>query len=145
MFSFFFIFTHADINNVGNGVKKSQTITAKNQKPKKKGRALVKMHKSKFKSVENVQLGEIVLCKMRGFCEWPARVTGFENTQIAVQFFGDNTTHRAAIHNFYKFEESSDIILANLQGRKNPLYWKSIREAELALGIPSSHSITNRF
>lgn len=81
---------------------------------------------------------------MRGFCEWPARVTGFENALILVEFFGDYTTHKAGINNFYKFEESSDVILANLRGRKNPLYSKSIREAEAVLGVPMRDSVTNR-
>lgn len=105
----------------------------------------MKTNKPKLKPVENVQLGEVVLCKMRGFSEWPARVTGCGGTLIDVQFFGDNTTHKAAIHNFYKFEESADIIIANLQRLKSPLYRKSIREAEMALGILLPHSITNRF
>lgn len=109
----------------------------------KKG-AVVKSHKSKPKPTVSVQLGEVVLCKMRGFCEWPARVFGIENGLIHVEFFGDHTTHKAAIHNFYKFEDSSDVILANLRGRKNALYSKSVREAEVVLGIPLPDSITNR-
>lgn len=104
----------------------------------------MRSNKPKATPAKSVQLGEVVLCKMRGFCEWPARVTGFENGLILVEFFGDHTTHKAAIHNFYKFEDSSDAIRDNLRGRKNPLYSKSIREAECVLGIPLIDSVTNR-
>lgn len=79
---------------------------------------------------------------MRGFCEWPGIVTEIENGLITVNFFGDCTFHKATICNFYKFEESSDIILANLRKRKTPLYMKSVREAEAVLGIPLPNSIT---
>lgn len=93
--------------------------------------------------VKSVQLGEVVLCKMRGFCEWPCIVKGFEKGMVSVEFFGDYSVHKAALSNFYNFSESCDVILANLRGRKTPLYMKSIKEAEAVLGIPLSNSITN--
>lgn len=91
-----------------------------------------------------VEINDIVLCKMRGYCLWPAMVTGLKNGLVSIQFFGDHTTHTAAIKNFFKFEDSSDFILALLKGRKNPLLAKSIREAELALGIPRENSLLNQ-
>lgn len=100
---------------------------------------------AKPKPCDHVEKGQIVLCKMKGFCEWPAIVTGFENNLIKIEFFGDHTTHKAAVHNFYRFEESYDLIACNLRSKKTPLYSKSIREAEKVLGIPNEKSIFNTF
>lgn len=91
-----------------------------------------------------VEINDIVLCKMRGYCLWPAMVTGVKNGLVSIQFFGDHTNHTAAMKNFFKFENSSEFILTLLQGRKNPLLAKSIREAELALEIPIKYSLLNR-
>lgn len=81
---------------------------------------------------------------MRFYCEWPARVMGINIGQIDVEFFGDNTSHKTAFRNIFNFVDSSDVIIANLRGRKNPLLLKSVQEAEIVLGIPQSHSITNK-
>lgn len=124
--------------------RKSREKPSPKKRATKKGRAIVKSSKLKPKPIEDVQLGEIVLCKMKGFCEWPARVIAFENGQIVVEFFGDHTTHRTAIKNIFKFEDCSDIIISNLHGRKKPMYSKSIQEAELLMGISLTNSITNR-
>lgn len=85
-----------------------------------------------------------MLCKIKGFCEWPALITGLEGSRINVQFFGDGTTYKSTIKNIYKFSESAYLIQTNLRGRKNPLFHKSVLEAERALGIPFELSITNR-
>lgn len=90
---------------------------------------------------DRVDIGQIVLCKMRGFCEWPAIVTGFQKNLIVIKFFGDGTSHKAALRNFYKFEESHEAIIANLKAKKTPLYKKAILEAEYVLGIPEANSI----
>lgn len=92
----------------------------------------------------NVVIGQVVLCRMRGFGEWPSFVTHISGNMISVEFFGDHTTHTAAIEHFYLFEESVDTILGNLRKYKRPLYTKSVREAEHALGIPADKSIFNR-
>lgn len=117
----------------------------KEQKPKKKSQALVKSTTLKPKPADSASIGEVMLCKMKGYCEWPCFVTHIEHGLISVEFFGDHTTHRAAIHNFYKFADCFDIILNNLKGRKNPLYRKSVREAEIVLGIPPHLSIVREF
>lgn len=113
-------------------------------KSKKRSKAVVKPKKLTPKSVTSVQIGEVVLCKMRGFCSWPAMVTDLKGKLVAVKFFGDNTTHKSALKHIFKFAESSEIILENLKGRKNPMYEKSIREAEAVLGITSENSIINQ-
>lgn len=94
--------------------------------------------------IENAKIGQVLLCKLKCFCPWPAFVTEVRGGLISVEFFGDHTKYTGAIKNFYKFEDSSETIIANLRGRKNPLYRKSVLEAEVALGIPTAHSILNR-
>lgn len=101
--------------------------------------------KSKKKPAESASIGDVMLCKMKGYPEWPCMVTGVDHGLVSVEFFGDHTTHRAAIHNFYNLADNIDIVLHNLKGRKNPLYSCSIREAELIMGIPDELSILNRF
>lgn len=91
--------------------------------------------------VEKVEMNEVILCKMRGFCIWPGRISAIDNNQITVEFFGDNSTHKTTIKNIFDFFKSIDFMRDNLNGRKNPLYAKSIREAEIAMGIPLNQSI----
>lgn len=93
---------------------------------------------------DRVVLGQVVLCKMKGHPLWPAKVIGFENNLISIEFYGDRTTHKAAICNFFKFEESTEAIIANLKSKKRPLYKKSVLEAERELKIPEEHSILSR-
>lgn len=112
----------------------------KTEKPKSK--ALVRTI-SKPKPCDKVEIGVIVLCKMRGYPAWPAHVTGFEKKLICVQFYGDQTTHKASIKNFFKFVDSQELIISCLRNRKNPLYSKAIREAELSLGLKICDSILN--
>lgn len=101
--------------------------------------ALIKSIKKKPTHVENVQLGDVVLCKMRFYCEWPALIVGIDKNQINVRFFGDSTTHTTTIKNIFNFDV--DVALGNISGRKSPLYAKAVHEAELALGIPVQKSI----
>ncbi|XP_031625310.1 uncharacterized protein LOC116341966 [Contarinia nasturtii] len=111
--------------------------------PKKmpnKQRALTTVKKIP-KHAEVVQIDEVVLCKMRGFCHWPCRIIELNEELVNVRFFGDNTTYKTTIKNIFKFEDCADIILSNLKGRKNQLYSKSVQEAELVLGVPSKNSI----
>lgn len=117
-------------------------LRGKQPKIKEKSTAVVKYRPiSKPKPCDSVQMGEVVLCKMRGFAEWPAVVTGIENNLIHIEFFGDHTKHKATIKSFFKFRDSHDLILANLKSKKTPLYAKSIKEAEMVLGVPPECSI----
>lgn len=113
-------------------------------KPAKKRNAIVRRRVPIMKQCEHVEIGEILLCKLRGYPEWPAFVTGKEGNMIAVEFFGDHTTYKTNIANCYKFSESSEKIVEILRTRKNPLYGKSVKEAEAVLGIPFEQSIVNR-
>lgn len=105
-------------------------------KSDQKKRALVRAIKPKLVPIEQVEIGDIVLCRLRGFCAWPSTVVAIEKTVIDVEFFGDQSTPKTSIKNIFKFSESAEVILDNLKGRKNPLLSKAVREAEIMLGIP---------
>lgn len=110
----------------------------------KKSTAIVSLRSiPKPKPLDVVEIGEVVLCKIRGYCEWPAMVTGYEKQLIVIKFFGDHTTYKTAIHNFFSFKDSHETIAHNLRSRKTPLFAKSIREAEIFLGIPECNSIVS--
>lgn len=116
-----------------------------NKKNKNKNKAIVKPRSIlKPKPLERVEMGQVLLCKMRGYCMWPGFVTGFDKNLVIIEFFGDNTTYRAAINNFFSFEDSHDIIINNLRTKKTQIYAKAITEAEYVLGIPAEKSIFNQ-
>lgn len=112
--------------------------------PSQKKRALVKAIKPRLVPVEEVKIGDIVLCKMRGYCAWPSKVIAIENAVIDVEFFGDHTTNKTSIKNIFNFSESAEAILYNLKGRKDPRLEKAVKEAEIVLGIPMSLVNHNR-
>lgn len=116
-----------------------------NGKKKKTTKAVVRRgQKSSAEPCDRVVVGQVVLCKMKGFCECTAIVTGLEGNQIAIRFFGDNTTHKAALCNFYSFEKSHRTIIENIRPKKTGLYERAVLEAEYALGIPREMSIIAR-
>lgn len=129
------------VNNYANSLRSRGTSVSKQTKiagVKPKKRALVKAIQPKYVLAEQVEIGDIVLCKMRGFCPWPSRVIEKKNTMINVEFFGDHTTQKTSIKNIFKFGESAEALLANLKGRKDPSLAKAIREAEIVHGLPMS-------
>lgn len=100
--------------------------------------------KNKIKPCESVFDGQIVLCKMRGYSEWPAIVTRISGNVIAVEFFGDHTIQNTTIKNIFPIENAAELMLSYLKTHKTPLYSKSVQEAEKALGIPQELSIFRR-
>lgn len=111
----------------------------------KKAKKLVSARpKNKIKPCESVSDGQIVLCKMRGYSEWPAIVTGISGNVIAVEFFGDHTIQNTTIKNIFPIENAAELMLSHLKTHKTPLYSKSVQEAEKALGIPQELSILRR-
>lgn len=115
---------------------------AKPTKPKK-GRSLVKANKFKPRSAQSVELHEIVCCYIRGWPEWPATITEINGRNVTVKFFGDDKNFTTSLMNIYKFHECGEIMSNKVRGRKDPLYARSIQEAELVLGIPPELSILN--
>lgn len=111
--------------------------------PKRKATALKRYRVDQAPTLlEKVELNEIILCKMTGFCEWPAKVLSIDGNRIHVQFYGDKTTACTSIGHVFSFEQSAETIIRNLKSKKRPLYAKSVREAEIALKIPSCLSLT---
>lgn len=114
-------------------------------KGKKKSNKLVKRQPiSKPQLCDSIEMGQVVLCKMRGHSAWPAKVIGFVNDRVTVEFYGDHTYIDSSRANIYSFEGSSDLLLANLRTKKTELYRKSVREAEIALSVPLEYSIVNQ-
>lgn len=92
---------------------------------------------------ESVEVGEVVLCKMKGYPEWPGFVEIIDNKGIHIRFFGDNTTTHTNIKNIYKFVDSTGVILHNLRTKKKPSYAKAVKEAEMMLNISPEKSLFN--
>lgn len=90
---------------------------------------------------KTIYVGDVVLCKIRGWCNWPAYITEIDKNVVSVEFFGDHTTHKTTIQHLFSFLDSSIDILANLTRLKDPLFSKSVKEAEGSLKIPSNQSI----
>lgn len=107
---------------------------------KKPKNQLVALSKLEVQHAKNAAIGDVVLCKIRGFPDWPAIVTEVAMPQkglpkITVTFFGDKTTHTTTIMNILPFFACRDLMISKLCGRKNPLYGKSIREAQSVLQV----------
>lgn len=113
-------------------------------KPKASSKSTALVRRPTPKSCDTVDLGEVVLVKIRGWCDWPAVVDAINGKSIGVTFFGDNTTYKTNIRNVFKFHASFETIKSNLERLKNPLFKKAISEAEIVLGVPSASSILNR-
>lgn len=128
------------IKSPTNDKNKIQNERTKNKKTK----AIVPINTLLPNPCTEVYEGEVLLCKMRGFPAWPARVTSIDKNMIGVTFFGDRTTWRGSIVHLYPFELSHCEIISNIKKRKDPLYAKSVQEAEHALKIPEIFSIFNK-
>lgn len=109
---------------------------------KKRCNALAHLDKFSVSHVKDVAVGDVVLCKMRGYPEWPAqvieRLIPAKNClpiKVTVKFFGDQTTHTTTIMNVFDFFACRDLMISKLQGRKLPLYSKSIKEAQGVLNV----------
>lgn len=142
--------------NTRNGKRKNSSRIDDNIHPCKKHKTGtdIKSQKGKTEALvrstlkpiqcESVEMGEVIVCKMRGYPEWPAIVTGFDKNLAHIQFFGDRTTHKAAVKNFYRFRDSGDMMVSYMRKTKNPLYVKAVEEAEVCLGIPPYASIVRK-
>lgn len=85
----------------------------KKTKKAKQSRALVRT-KEKLRPAQHVDINEIIVCKMKGYPPWTAKVIQIENCLILVEFFGDRTTYKTSIKNIFKFVDCSALLLANL-------------------------------
>lgn len=130
--------------NFSGGNPTNQNYGEKKNAKEAKSKQVVKSIKVKAVPLETVHQDEIILVKMRGFCEWPARVVQIKGNAIHVQFFGDSTTHTTTMKNTFSLTKNYDLVLNNLRGRKNPLYAKAIKEMEAILDIPADESLFSK-
>lgn len=110
----------------------------------KKLAVAIRRPKSTAEPCKNVLLGQVIVFKLTGYCEWPACVKQIVGDSIHIEFFGDHTTQIAKVGKCFNFEDMAEMMLFNLRTRKTALYSKSIREAEVELGIPQEISLLNR-
>lgn len=122
---------------------RNDTSKNANEAPKKKKscKAVIKSTYKKPVPRKIINSGDVILCKMRGFCEWPAIITKIENKSITVEFLGNHTTTKTTSSNIYDMVESVDAVVFNIKSRKSPLYRKAVQEAERLLGIPPKNSM----
>lgn len=125
--------------------KRNEAPKPLKKKTKTKAVAIPSTH-SKPKPCTSVQTGQIVLFRMSGYCEWPARVIGIDGRVVEVRFFGDNKTWKSTSKDIiYRYEDCADLIVFNLRRRKTKDYYKAVKEVEIALGVPESLSILTQF
>lgn len=110
-------------------------------KTKTKSTAIVRMTNPKAVCCKEVHIGSTVLCKIKGYCPWPALVTDIDKNMVFVEFYGDHTIQKTTIKNLYSFEDSVDLIVFNAKRLKCQLFQKAVREAEIYLGIPHRVSV----
>lgn len=115
-------------------------MAGRKKSSKKPSNQLV-LNKFKTSHAKTAVVGDVVLCKIRGFPDWPAIVIEVVMPdkkglpRITVRFFGDKTTHTTTITNIFPFIACRDLMIAKLCGRKHPLYGKSIAEAQGVLQV----------
>lgn len=83
-----------------------------------KSRALIKLNSFKPKPVDSIHVGQVLLCKIRGFSEWPAYVNNIHNGIVNVTFFGDKTTTKTTMKHLYSFTDSVDFLVYMVQKKK---------------------------
>lgn len=140
-FIIFFVLWNQSVVNI-TGTTKPKSKEGKKGKKGKSSRAIV-LRKPGPKSLEFVEVNQVLLCKMRGYPEWPCMVTDIENKFIHITFFGDKTTHKTTIGHLFDFKLNHLTVRKHLRRLTTPLYRKSVLEAELSLGVPKEHSILN--
>lgn len=87
--------------------------------------------------------GLVVLAKMKKYPAWPAIIMSLRKTCANVQYFGENSTGTVPYHSIGLFQNNHELIIHNLTNKTLRGYDKSVREAEVSLGIPLELSIVN--
>lgn len=95
--------------------------------------------------LNEVQLEEIILVKMRGYPPWPSRVIEIINeNSIRVESYGDYKTWTTTLKHTYSFKKNINIVIQNVLGRKHPLYSKAVKECERILKVSDCLSVFNK-
>lgn len=86
--------------------------------------------------VGKVQVGQLVLAKMRSYSPWPARVMEIIGKRANVFFFGTNQHGIVNVSDCVSAELCGQLVL-KLLGSSNRKYARAVREMEIFSGITS--------
>lgn len=97
-----------------------------------------------IESEQPLQIGDLVLARMRGYWPWPGRVENFSsnNKIVGCYFFGTHNRGPVGSKNVLPFVDASETVrLACV----NPpdIYMKAIKEVEYECGVPEELSVLN--
>lgn len=103
---------------------------------------LLDFHKS------GIQLnrGDAILAKMRGFDPWPAKLVDFNGNKKTIKcfFYGTQNTGTIGVKHIIPFSDSFDTVrLILLKNRSD--FQKGIKEIEIEYGIPEELSAARDF
>lgn len=95
-----------------------------------------------------LEIGTIVLAKMRSYRPWPAVILNSNGrTVFWVRFFGKGSHGSVKKIDCVPFNKSIECVLEFLKAMSSNShddYGRSVREAEIALGIPAENSLLNQ-
>lgn len=92
-------------------------------------------------SGKQLDVGDCVIARMRGYCPWPAKITGItkDRRRIKCYFYGSHDNGSVDAKQVIPFEDAHETIRLLCIRRPNE-FIKGIREAELENGVPDELS-----
>lgn len=87
-----------------------------------------------------IEIGLVILAKMRTYAAWPSAVVSLKKNYISVKFFGDDTIGNVPYDAVGIFSENHELIRSNLRKKING-YIKAVKFAEGTLNITPHLSI----
>ena len=79
-----------------------------------------------------VVVGDVVFAKMRGYCAWPAVVTGIQGGKASVTFYGTMETGVLAVKNVVPYIANREALCK----AKSKGFAAALREADAVVGLP---------
>lgn len=98
------------------------------------------------KSEKQVEIGDLILARMKGFKPWPARVEGYKNggKMIMCFFFGTHNSGPVGSKNVIPFCDGFEIVRLICLREPNH-YKKAVHEIEIECGMPEELSCLKEF
>lgn len=95
-------------------------------------------------SAQPIQIGDIVMAKMRTFSAWPGKVTSFtkDKKRAHIYFFGTNNAGSVEVNEIVPFHRCQNAIKLLLL-RPVSLFHKGILEIETLFNVPIENSLLN--
>lgn len=97
-------------------------------------------NRCKRENVGRVNIGQLVLAKMKSYSPWPARVMGITSKRANVFFFGTNQHGDVNVSDCVAAEFCGELVL-RLLNSSNRKYVRAVREMEIFNGIASKSII----